>query len=241
MRHSLVFISLFVFSLGNAQNIQTDQKLISSTGDKHVNSNNIEFSYSVGEPVIFSGSSSNSLYTQGFQQPAGRITYSLIVNDANCSGSNDGSLIIENIHGCDGPYEIKVNGEVQIDNSLYGLSAGTYLLEVSGQNCTSEQEVVISENEEACVLHFFNGFTPNNDGTNDIWVIRNIHIPPFDINLVVIYNRWGEVAWKGDNYNNESIVFQGKDMNDKDLPSGTYFYQVEVNEKVYDGYIQLMR
>ena len=41
-------------------------------------------------------------------------------------------------------------------------------------------------------------------------------------NHVAIFNRWGDVVFEVDDYNNDDHVFTGTNKNGKDLPSGTY-------------------
>ena len=67
-----------------------------------------------------------------------------------------------------------------------------------------------------------NTITPNGDGHNDILVIKGLE--SFDANSLVIYNRWGEVVFHQDNYQN---TFDGYYKNDL-LPSGTYYYVLKL-------------
>ncbi|NND76767.1 MAG: gliding motility-associated C-terminal domain-containing protein [Flavobacteriales bacterium] len=241
MRCLVFFIALFLGTLGYSQAIQTDQRLISTQGSKFVSSSSYEYSFSIGEPVIHRGSINNKSYTQGFQQPNGRITFTVIKEDVSCTGGRDGSLTIIDIQGCSEPYNVSINGIVQSDLNLQGLSAGTYLIVVYNATCSTEKEIILNESSDVCSLKFYNGFTPNNDGTNDVWLIENITIPPFEKNSIAIYNRWGSVVWEGQNYDNESVSFAGKDSKENDLPDGTYFYVAKINSEEYSGYIQIMR
>jgi gliding motility-associated-like protein len=60
-------------------------------------------------------------------------------------------------------------------------------------------------------------------------------------NEVTIFNRWGDEVFKVSGYNNNSIRFEGKNDNGKELPSGTYFYIIEVNGQTITGYLSLKR
>ncbi|MHB8402556.1 MAG: gliding motility-associated C-terminal domain-containing protein, partial [Bacteroidia bacterium] len=72
------------------------------------------------------------------------------------------------------------------------------------------------------------GFTPNNDGKNDTWVIDQLDMFP---NVEVeIYNRWGEqlfYAPKG-TYKPWNGTYQGQPV-----PVGTYYYIIRLNDKDY--------
>ncbi len=79
------------------------------------------------------------------------------------------------------------------------------------------------------------GFSPNNDGINDFFVINNI---PENIKLSV-FNRWGNLVFEKYPYDNS---WNGKDLNNEDLPNDTYFYVLQKKDKVIKhGYIILKR
>ena len=84
-------------------------------------------------------------------------------------------------------------------------------------------EEVTSWSNEVCVnythnLIIYNALTPNGDGKNDEFIIKNIHLYPD--NNVEIYNRWGNLVYKKENYNNE--------WDGGNLPDGTYYYVVKI-------------
>ena len=71
-----------------------------------------------------------------------------------------------------------------------------------------------------------NVITPNNDGTNDLFVIGNIMSWP-TTRSVRIFNRWGHIVYENDLYDNNN-PFDGTDKSGKKLADGTYFYTIEV-------------
>ncbi len=91
-----------------------------------------------------------------------------------------------------------------------------------------------SKNE---LLTFFNSFTPDGDGINDKWEIKNIDL--FPDNDLTIMNRWGNEVLKVKGYNN-SNAWDGIGLN-----NGTYFYLLKVTVngefKVYKGFITLLK
>ncbi len=89
----------------------------------------------------------------------------------------------------------------------------------------------------------FNGVTPDGDGLNDILFIKYVDVVEGATqNKVTIYNRWGDVVYDIDNYDNFSRVFTGQTNTGKDLPSGTYFYKMDFsNGKSITGFITLKR
>ena len=68
------------------------------------------------------------------------------------------------------------------------------------------------------------GFSPNNDGMNDKWII----IRPFGTTIrVKVFNRWGNLVYENNNYKNDwDGRGQGNFMG-QFLPEGAYFYLVE--------------
>ena len=71
------------------------------------------------------------------------------------------------------------------------------------------------------------GFSPNNDGIDDTWIIKR----PFGTKITVhVFNRWGNVVYENENYNND---WRGKGVSNflgEDVPEGTYFYAVEATD-----------
>jgi gliding motility-associated-like protein len=61
--------------------------------------------------------------------------------------------------------------------------------------------------------------------------------------MVTIFNRWGDIVFNVSNYNNNDRVFRGIHQNGGNLPSGTYFYQVEFSSglKSLKGFLTLKR
>ncbi len=79
-----------------------------------------------------------------------------------------------------------------------------------------------------------NVFTPNKDGTNDLFVIDGIEL--LDNCQLKIYNRWGRVVYKSDNYKN--------DWDGKDSAEGTYYYVFTTpieSLKPFHGTVTLLR
>lgn len=90
----------------------------------------------------------------------------------------------------------------------------------------------------------YNALSPNGDGKNDMFYIQNINLlPETKNNRVLIFNRWGDVVWETENYDNTGRVFTGLTTNGKELPSGTFYYKIEFNsdQKPLQGFITLKR
>lgn len=92
-------------------------------------------------------------------------------------------------------------------------------------------------------VKIYNGLTPDGDGYNDFMVIKYVDVVEgASQNKVTILNRWGDIVWDINDYNNTDRVFVGESNGGQELPSGTYFYKVELGSgKLYTGYITLKR
>lgn len=242
MRSLALFIMVFVSTHLFGQ-IELSRQVIGSYGLTTVINDSISISSTVGEPVIATVSADSLTLTQGFQQPgfAGFLNFSITTTQTSCPTSTDGSAQLMDLSGCRGPYSILWSNGSKT-NMAEDLGPGLYSVTVSTSECAVTQTFEITPSPEVnCDLRFFNAFSPNGDGTNDTWEIENIENADYRDNSVEIFNRWGQIVWKGDVYDNQSVVWEGKEKNGNELPSATYFYIAKVNAKVYKGYIELTR
>ena len=98
-------------------------------------------------------------------------------------------------------------------------------------------EVILSE------LSIPEGFSPNGDGINDVFVIRGLENYPE--NSIIIFNRWGNKIYEASPYNNDwnGTTMFGVTIGGSDLPEGTYFYVLSLSrdQDVIKGYIYLTK
>jgi gliding motility-associated-like protein len=83
------------------------------------------------------------------------------------------------------------------------------------------------------------GFTPNNDGDNDVFEV--LGIDRFPNNSILVFNRWGNVVFEKEGYLN---TWGGTwDRNDEPLPDGTYFYVLDLKDgsKPRSGFVVMFR
>jgi len=92
-----------------------------------------------------------------------------------------------------------------------------------------------------CDIEINTAFSPNGDGVNDTWIIKSIEGYPE--NIVYIYNRWGDVVAKIENYDNQQNVWNGENqLTNNIVATGTYFYVVEAGgEKRLSGWAQVVK
>lgn len=91
-------------------------------------------------------------------------------------------------------------------------------------------------------------FVDQSDGNNDFWNINGVE--QFPNNTVIIFNRWGDMVFKLNGYDNASNVFRGEGnqmtgMGAGQLLEGTYFFRLELPEqhnlKATEGFLVLKR
>ena len=113
---------------------------------------------------------------------------------------------------------------------------GSYWVEVTVNNCSAIDSILISEEDCAIILEMPNVFSPNNDGINDLFV------PIISKGIVsmetIVYNRWGNKIFKTDNL---LIEWKGQDVSD-----GTYFWFVYYIDKngignSLKGYVTILK
>jgi gliding motility-associated-like protein len=97
-------------------------------------------------------------------------------------------------------------------------------------------------------IEVYNSISPNGDGVNDIFRIRNIDFYPE--NTLSIYNRWGIEVYHVNSYGQNDNFFKGFSdgrstvTRDVELPEGTYFYTLTYKntkgiEKNLSGYLYI--
>ncbi|WP_240336967.1 ice-binding family protein [Rufibacter psychrotolerans] len=117
------------------------------------------------------------------------------------------------------------------------LASARILVVASNGNCsTASSSLDIAPQYLAPELNVPNVFSPNNDGKNDLWVVRNLLEYPD--NDLVILNRWGSEVYRMKQYRNN--------WNGGGLAEGTYYYVLRVRlcdnqEMTYRGYVTVMR
>ncbi len=84
-----------------------------------------------------------------------------------------------------------------------------------------------------------NAITANGDGYNDYLDLSYFDLSAFDSHSVEIYTRGGLLVFSTDDYNKEKWF--GQNNNDKKLPTGTYYYIIKFDDKIYTGDITIFR
>ncbi|RKN10771.1 DUF11 domain-containing protein [Aquimarina sp. BL5] len=99
--------------------------------------------------------------------------------------------------------------------------------QIDGNSNNDEDQVTI----DTICLTVFNEFSPNNDGVNEQFYIDCIDRYPN--NKLTIYNRWGNIVYQKDGYDN---TFDGTSngravlYTEDKLPVGTYYYILDLGD-----------
>ncbi|MGZ3941414.1 MAG: T9SS type B sorting domain-containing protein [Bacteroidia bacterium] len=111
--------------------------------------------------------------------------------------------------------------------------SSTYTVYPSGKS-------VCTKTDTSTTITVYNSFSPNGDGLNDFFEIDNID--KHTSNHVYIYNRWGQLLWDKENYDNKTVAWDGKDKQGNALAPGTYFYLIEIKgQKTLKHWLELTR
>ena len=104
-----------------------------------------------------------------------------------------------------------------------------------------ECRFTVTVNRKVLNLKATPAITPNGDGIQDVWIIQDIEF--FPNNRVVVVDRWGGIVYEASGYNNVSVVWTGENTSGNLLPTGTYFYRIEIQQtrEVLTGSIELVR
>jgi gliding motility-associated-like protein len=215
-----------------------------------------QISWSNGDTGVASDSLSAGSYTVEFTDANG-CSDSLVVtisepdslNAFVTSSSTIAGYAVSENGSCDGWIEVVPDGGTadytylwsngSTGNYTSGLCAGAYGVVITDANgCTISRTVSLTE---PLALDMPNAFSPNGDGDNDAFEVHGLDAYPD--NDIVIFNRWGNVVFEKEGYQND---WKGENNQSEPLPDATYFVILKVNlmdggNVTLTGYIDLRR
>jgi len=142
--------------------------------------------------------------------------YEIISGAATVSGSgNTATLTTTGVVGVGATISVRITADVA------ETATGTITNGISVWGPDSDPDTDEPDDEDDtnpipvdATLHIPNVFTPNGDGLNDRFVIKNLL--QYQGRELIVVNRWGNQVFKSDNYNN--------DWDGGSLAEGTYYY-----------------
>ena len=155
-------------------------------------------------------------------QPNPIVVDSILIQ-RTCELLNDGYIAVFPTGGY-GTYEfLWSNGET--NDSIISLATGLYTVTITDENnCPYIQTFEILPNEELC-WEIWTSFSPNGDGVNDVWNIRNSELYP-DMK-VTIFNRWGAKVYQSKGI---YIPWNGTGPAGKLVPPETYYWIIDLGD-----------
>jgi len=116
-----------------------------------------------------------------------------------------------------GDYEIQLSQNQSVVNGCVGFVNSVF------------KNIAMAEPTFGCGIFIPNIFTPNGDGANDLFEIRNL---PSSVKLIIT-NRWGKQVFSASDYQNN---WTGDNVVD-----GVYYYRLIVNDESLTGWLEIMR
>nr|WP_315145651.1 choice-of-anchor L domain-containing protein [uncultured Flavobacterium sp.] len=131
-----------------------------------------------------------------------------------------------------GNYEFSLDGVNFQDSPIFkGIAPGKYLAYANDKKGCG-----LSDPFAVYVLDYPRFFTPNGDGYNDIWKIKNLDL--FPSATIIIYSRYGKLLFE---INSINTSWNGK-YNGAELPSDDYWFHLDFgNGKRIKGHFSLKR
>ncbi|MDO9339647.1 MAG: gliding motility-associated C-terminal domain-containing protein, partial [Bacteroidales bacterium] len=157
--------------------------------------------------------------------------------DASCPDVDDGKITLT-ITGGTQPYSVIWSDGILTADRL-NIPDGTYSVVVTDLNgCAASLDVVVGIIGSEKCIEVPEVITPNNDGYNDTWKIKNIDL--FPNAEVFVFSRWGKLVFRTKNIpaNPWDGTFKGKL-----LPTDSYHYVLHLNDgsEPRSGVISIIR
>lgn len=105
-----------------------------------------------------------------------------------------------------------------------GTTSVVYTFGQGDHTATCTFDVIVAPPDIA--VEIGKALTPNGDGIHDYWEIAPLE--RYKDNAVLVIDRWGNKIYEANGYDNERIAWDGRNLQGVKVPTGTYFYTVEV-------------
>jgi gliding motility-associated-like protein len=137
---------------------------------------------------------------------------------------------------------LNINSITNSQNFGITVSPTTVYVRVENANCFSISSFQLMTYN--CPPEVFNFISANNDYLNDTFEVKGLR-DIFENYKISIYNRWGVLVWTGTNATSDwdGTSNSGAIFEKGQLPSGTYYYIIDLNDPDYSkpimGYLFL--
>ena len=140
---------------------------------------------------------------------------------------------------------LRISGVKFDENQLENIFL-SYRLIISSPAYLCEDDILTSPFEIEIYhkdLHIPSGFSPNNDGINDMWAIRGLEEYPN--HKIKVFNVWNTRVFESENYQNDWTGINQTQIyfGDGRLPEGTYYYIFDLGngKKPLKGFVFIKR
>lgn len=181
---------------------------------------------SAGTYMVSVTDANNCTVSKSFTLDAPKPIQVQVQTEGASDGCNGTATAV--VEGGTAPYTFQWNSfPNQNQQTINNLCPGPYFVRVTDSRGCSISEMVrglVEDNRYPCI-EASAVMTPNNDGgdgLNDRFLINCIE--NFPDNHLEVYNRWGQLVFEADNYDNN---WGGTTQSGELLPEGPYYYVIE--------------
>ncbi len=186
--------------------------------------------------------STTAAYTDAVANSVTSVTVTPTVNNPNSTVKVNGNTVTSGTASASILLAVGSNTITLVVTAQDGVTHKTYTITVTrasgGANSLylpgsgGETPLVTSVGEK---VEANNILSPNGDGVNDIWVVKNIAFYPN--NTVTVYDRTGRIVFTKKGYANDwAGTYRGSVLNE-----GTYYYSVDLgNGTINKGFITVV-
>jgi len=181
-------------------------------------------------------------YTASVSNATTSVTVTPALNNPHSSVKVNGTTVVSGTASADIPLNVGANTISTVVTAQDGITHKTYTITVTrasgGLNSLylpggGEQTALVTSLNQNVEVN--NILSPNGDGINDIWVVKNISFYPD--NTVTVYDRAGKIVFTRKGYTNDwDGTYRGSVLSE-----GTYYYLVDLgNGKNFKGTITVV-
>jgi gliding motility-associated-like protein len=160
------------------------------------------------------------------------------VVNAYCELTNDGQVLL-NVEGGTGilTYQWSTSDNTR---DLINIRSGSYTLTVTdGSGCIETLQVNVGVQKHNCVK-IPTAFSPNGDGINDAWRIRNLDVI-YPNATIQVFDRWGQLVYSSNDYS-DNKAWDGT-TNGNNLAMDSYHFIIDFGngEKPVVGQVTILK
>jgi len=159
---------------------------------------------------------------------------SFCLDDEPTIAALSSNIINANSNGVDW-YDAETNGTMFSSDEPLEDGVTYYASVISEEGCESAVRLAVTVSVISCIEDIIipDGFSPNGDGINETFDIKNLDVlyPNFKL---TIYNRYGNILYEG-NINTpqwNGISNSGRSIGNDELPVGVYFFILEFKDGI---------